>query len=325
MGRVRVVLALVVALAACATTQRSAGGPWQAALGRDHPLTGRIWDVGAKQFLEEPVFISRLVAARFVLLGEKHDHPDHHRLQARLLRALVDAGRRPAVAFEMFTPDQAPAIARHLAASPRDAAGLGDTVGWKDSGWPAWSMYQPIVQVALDAGLPIVAANISTATARALMTGAEAPPALATRFGLDRALATEVQAAMAAEMRYAHCGHADSQTVASMITVQRVRDAAMAAALMDAGADGAVLIAGSGHVRIDHGVPAYLGAASPASTTASVGFIEVQPDTTSPGDYAERFGAARLPFDYVWLTPRLDDIDPCETFRRGLERLRDGR
>src|SRR5207247_11441699 len=193
----------------------------------------------------EPALSSRPVAVRFVMLGEKHDHPDHHQLQARLLRALIDGDRRPAVAFEMLTPDQAPALARYLAASPRDAAGLGDAVGWKDAGWPAWSMYQPIAQAALDAGLPIVAANVSTATARALMTGAAtAPPTLGARFGLDRALTPEVEAAMAAEMRDAHCGHADSRMVASMITAQRVRDAAMAAALLDAGADGAVLIAG---------------------------------------------------------------------------------
>jgi uncharacterized iron-regulated protein len=323
---VRIVVALAAALAACATAPRPTGAPWQAALGRDHPLTGRIWNVAAERFLDEPALIARLVGARFALLGEKHDHPDHHRLQARVLRALIDAGRRPAVAFEMLTPDQTPALARHLAASPRDAAGLGDAVGWKDSGWPAWSMYQPIAQAALDAGLPIVAANVPTATARALMTGAAAaPPALAARFGLDRALAPEVEAAMAAEMRDAHCGHADSRMVASMITAQRVRDATMAAALLDTGAGGAVLIAGTGHARTDRGVPAYLRVAQPAAPIVSVAFLEVRADAPAPGDYAARLGAARLPFDFAWFTPRVDDVDPCETFRRELERLRDRR
>jgi uncharacterized iron-regulated protein len=186
-------------------------------------------------------------------------------------------------------------------------------------------MYQPIAQAALDAGLPIVAANVSTATARALMTGAAAPPPLAARFGLDRALAPELEAAMAAEMREAHCGHANSRVAASMITAQRVRDAAMAAALLDAGEDGAVLIAGMGHARTDRGVPAYLRVAQPAAAIASVAFLEVRDDAPAPGDYAGRVGAARLPYDFAWFTPRVDDVDPCQAFRRELERLRDRR
>ena len=70
-----------------------------------------------------------------------------------MIRALTAAGRRPAVAFEMFTPSQAGALGRYLAAHPRDAAGLGEAVNWKASGWPAWAMYEPIARAALDAGL----------------------------------------------------------------------------------------------------------------------------------------------------------------------------
>src|SRR5437762_2420086 len=104
--------------------------------------------------------------ARCVLLGERHDHPEHHQFQAWLLRRMVDAGRRPAVAFEMLDTTQAPALARHLAAAPRDAAGLGEAVGWRAAGWPAWRLYQPIADTALAAGLPIVAANLPATAAR---------------------------------------------------------------------------------------------------------------------------------------------------------------
>jgi hypothetical protein len=46
---------------------------------------------------------------------------------------------------------------------------------------------------------------------------------------------------------------------------------------------------------------------------ASLAFLEVTPGTTA---------VAAQPFDYVWLTPRVDDRDPCESFRKDLERLR---
>src|SRR5262249_8492433 len=131
-------LAMFLAL----TSLARAAEPPAPGLGYDHPLTGRVWDVGHERFITMDALATAVSAARFVLLGERHDHPEHHQFQAWLLRRMVDAGRRPAVAFEMLDATQAPALARHLAAAPRDAAGLGDAVGWRTSGWPAWSLYQ---------------------------------------------------------------------------------------------------------------------------------------------------------------------------------------
>lgn len=317
-------LAVVLALTACAPALRPDTSAWQAPLGRDHPLTGRVWDVAAARFVDASALALRLARARFVLLGEKHDNPDHHRLQAALVRTLAAAGRRPAVAVEMLDTGQAPALARHLAASPRDAPGLGDAVGWKDSGWPPWPLYEPIAQAALDAGLPILAANLPPPIIAAVARGnaSALPASLVTAHALDRPLPGRAQEDMAAELRDAHCGHATPRMLTNMIAAQRARDAHMAETLLTAGGDGAVLIAGTGHVRHDRGVPIYVRARAPAATIATVAFVEVQPNSTKPDDYAARFGATSLPFDYVWFTPRMDDDDPCETFRRSLEHLR---
>lgn len=298
---------------------------WQTPLGRNHPLTGRIWDAAAARFIDPATLVERLAQSRFILLGEKHDNPDHHRLQTWLLRALIAAGRRPAVGFEMFEIDQGPAIAQHLAADPVDAAGLADIVNWDRSGWPDWAMYQPIAQAALDAGLVIVATNLSRATARTLQRKGldEVEAELVTRLGLDQPLAPDTHEEMAAEIRDAHCGYAVDSAVEAMITVQRARDAQMAASLVAAGQrDGAVLIAGFGHVRKDRGVPASLTHRMPGATVVSLTFLEVADDETETGAYAARFGSGMFPFDYIWFTPRLDDLDPCEKFGKRLKSLR---
>src|SRR4029450_8131343 len=133
----RLAVALLAGLAACATA-RVAVGPWQAPLGREHPLIGRVLDTRTGGFVTGAAMAQAAATSRFVLLGEKHDNPDHHQIQAAVLRAILTTGRRPIVAFEMFTPDEAPAIARYLAAAPRDAAGLGAAVDWKNNGWPDW-------------------------------------------------------------------------------------------------------------------------------------------------------------------------------------------
>jgi len=315
---------IVFVVVACAPAVRLDTAAWQAPLGRDHPLVGRVWDVAAARIIDPAALPPRLARAHFVLLGEKHDNPDHHLLQAILVRALAAIGRRPAVAFEMLDTAQAAALAHHLAAAPGDVDRLGDAVGWNDSGWPPWSQYKPIAQAALDAGLALLPANLPAAVVSAVARGnwSALPAPLVAAHGLDRPLPDDTQAAMAAEIRDAHCGHANPAMVTNMVVAQRARDAQMADTLLSAATDGAILIAGTGHVRRDRGVPMYLRGRSPTVAIAAVAFAEVQPNATSPNDYAARFSTTSLPFDYVWFTPRMDDDDPCERFRRSLERLR---
>lgn len=317
---------LAVLTTACAPRPAlSPTGPWRSALGRDHPLAGRLWAVREAQFISPETLIARLAGARFALLGEGHENADHHRLQAWVVAALARAGRRPAIAFEMLTLDQAPLLERHLAASPRDAAGLGEAVGWGRSGWPPWPLYQPIAEAALAAGLPLAAANLSRATTDAVRGGGLTAlgPSLVDGLALGEPLPPAVRARMATEIDEAHCGYAPPAMVERMIDVQLARDAHMAHRLARAGgSDGAVLIAGYAHVRRDRGVPVFLARAAPGAEIASLAFLEVHPGRTVPEAYAPD-GA--LPFDYVWFTPRHDDTDPCEKFKASLERLKQRR
>jgi uncharacterized iron-regulated protein len=321
--RVLTLLAVLTMLTGCGTGGAT-GASWRSTVGREHWLVGRIWDVAGRRFADENAVSGRIAEARYVLLGEKHDNPDHHALQARMIRALAAIRRRPAVAFEMFTPSQAGALTGYVVAHPRNAAGIGEAVNWKASGWPAWAMYEPVAQAALDAGLPIAPANLDDERVRAVGRQGVGvlDAAFVQRHGLDQSLAADVREALAEEIRDSHCGHAPEDRVAAMIGVQRARDAQMAETLLTApGNDGAVLIAGAGHVRNDYGVPAYVRRIDPGARTVSIAFVEVDGKRANVESYAERFGG-RLPFDYVWFTPAVDDEDPCEKFRKSLEQLR---
>ena len=103
--------------------------------------------------------------------------------------------------------------------------------------------------------------------------------------------------------------------VPGMVVAQRARDAHMAERLVAGQRDGAVLIAGAGHARTDRGVPRVLASLAPDASVVAVAFVEVADAWTAPPDYATRFGAARLPFDFVWFTARVDNADPCARFR----------
>jgi uncharacterized iron-regulated protein len=128
---------------------------------------------------------------------------------------------------------------------------------------------------------------------------------------------------MAADIRDAHCGYASEQTVKAMVLVQRARDAQMAESLIAAGdPDGAILVAGAGHVRNDYGIPIYLRAKAAGKRVISIAFVEVDKRKTEPQSYAPPNTDGRSPFDYLWFTPRIDDEDPCEKFKSQFERMK---
>lgn len=282
--------------------------PWTAELGRDHPLAGRVWLVAAQRFATPDEMIALAAKAPWIMLGEKHDDSDHHALQAYVLRRLIAAGRHPVVAFEQFEADRSEAIATYLRKNPKDAAGLGAATGWDKTGWPDWQQYSPIAQAALDAALPLVAANIPASEARAMARREPVPPERIAELSLDQPLPKDQHKGLLDEIRHGHCGMLPEHAVGSMAMAQRARDGGMARALLAAAEagprDGGVLITGNGHARKDRGVPSVLARLAPQAATFSLAFLEVQDDRTDPAEYGQSF-------DAIWFTARADGEDPC--------------
>lgn len=316
----------LVLLAACASRPNpklvrqpiSAERAWVSERFRDHPLVGRIWDQRAQRFVDEAALSRAIGDAAYVMLGEMHDNPDHHVLQARLVRAIGAAGARPALAFEMMEEDDQPAIDGAVARAPRDPDAIARAVDWRHSGWYDFAMYRPIFAAGLDAGMPIVGANLPVALAKKLaFEGADAlTPALRAALAKAEPLAPELVDSLRAEMKRAHCDAPMPEKILDRLALaQRARDVQMALRLAGAGAAGAVLVTGNGHARLDRGVPASLERESPGRPVVSVGLFEVTPGKAEPALYAEEFGKGPLPFDFVVFTPAAEREDPCAGLR----------
>lgn len=298
-----------------------ASGPpaFESPLHRDHPLVGEIRSVRDGAALTPDQLAAALADSRYILLGEQHDNPDHHALQAWAVEAVATRGRKPAVAFEMIDRPQAKTLAGYLEANPKDAAGLGPALRWEDRGWPDWQMYQPIAAAALAHELPLAAANAGRELTRSV--GRQGFAAMEqdrpARLALDRPLPQAQQAELQAELQSSHCNMLPEAALKPMANVQRLRDAVMADTLIASAedADGAILIVGGGHVRADRGVPWYLRARLHDPTVAVVRFLEVAPGETDWRAYVPEAPADGPPvFDYVWFTPAVDHGDPCADF-----------
>ncbi|MCC6747724.1 MAG: ChaN family lipoprotein [Deltaproteobacteria bacterium] len=286
----------------------------------------RIFDVRARRFVDERTLLAALAKARFVLLGERHDHPEHHRLQARILAGLVASGRRPSVGWEMIEEERGDALRAYLQRPDASAQGLGPALSWERSGWPPWGIYRPIAEVAFAAHLPLFAAGMSRTALMRLHTAGPPPDALPASqpHAATDLLGPEARAELAVEIKEAHCGHASERLVRMMTAMQAARDRHLAERLLaHATSHGAVLIAGNGHVRRDRGVPLHLAHLGRRQATAiAVGILEVDALPASSDTRLEPLLQLARPFDFVWFTTRLDREDPCVKFKRALERMK---
>lgn len=294
-----------------------------APLRRDHPLAGRLWLTAERREITAADLARRLFAARWCLLGETHDNPDHHRLQAWCLLVLADAARRsgrpaPGVVWEMIDETQAPALTAALtaaAAGQLDAAGFGPALGWDQTGWPDWAIYQPIAAAALSAGLPMRAGGLSKGTTRRIAREGLAAvwtPAELEALALTSPLPQGATDGQTAELKTGHCGLMPEAMLAPMLAIQTAKDAVMAQALRQVAAQAGghgVLIAGSGHARRDLGVPLHLLRQGDTGACLVVTGIEVQEGGTDPTAY-ELADPSRA--DVVWFTGAAERDDPCE-------------
>jgi uncharacterized iron-regulated protein len=282
-------LGLLLALGACAVGPVERGGV-DIRTGDGEPLS-------------RDQALAALRQSDLLLLGEVHDNPRHHRERAALLAALAD--RRPTVVFEQF-PRSADAA---LATAPLggDQEGWLDRAGFDRRGW-AWPLHRPLIDTALAAGLRLRGGNLARDEVRQIARqGAAAAPA-DLRAALAQPLPLLASEVLDQALIDGHCGQLPAAAVPRMRDAQAARDAAMADALLRAMADDgkpALLIAGNGHVRRDHGVPVWLLRRQPQARLLVVGFLERDVDGRPPS------AAERRVYDIVWLTDRQPRSDPC--------------
>lgn len=293
------------------TSSAQADQDWQSLHFRDHKLVGKIYASPTRQQLTLDAVKQRAAQAQFVLLGEIHTNPDHHRLQAEILQHMVDQGRRPAIVIEMITRAQQPVL-DFFASNPTDNADdIAARLEWGKSGWPDFAMYKPIFEIALKHRLTLHAGNIEKSTIRRLggRVGSKLTDGEREQLGLNTPLAAATAESLLKEIAESHCNMMPETVLPRMADIQRARDHVMASALMDpANKDGAVLIAGAGHTRLDWGV-GFIIEDDETGRVLSLAFREVF-EGASEADFGK-------PTHHVAIvTPRSEIKDHCAVFRK---------
>lgn len=193
----------------------------------------------------QPIPATADQAADVVLIGEQHDAAAHPRLQREWVERLASRGALAGLTVEMAERGAGTA-GLPSSASEED---VRQALRWSTDNWP-WERYGPAIMAAVRAGVPVLGANLPRVQMRQAMADRE----------LDMLLPGPALKAQQQAIRRGHCEMLPETQVGPMARVQIARDRAMAQTIAALASPGrtVLLIAGSGHVQPDVGVPQHL-------------------------------------------------------------------
>jgi len=294
---------------------------WKSSELQDNKLVGKIWSKEKNDFITPDELINSLSQKRFVLLGEIHDNPDHHTLQAGIINALIKKQpQKPALVVEMIKVDQMRRLNSYRNQPNSKAKFLGTALQWKQNGWPEWDIYLPIGEQIFTHNLEVFPGHTTRIMIDHLIKSdmGVLPEKAKKIFKLDVELEQPLNKALSEDIRVAHCNRLPERVIPPMTLVQRFRDAWMADVMIQASYDKddkrrqAILIAGNGHTRTDRGVPWYLDSREGKDKSLTVQFAETTNEAKTIKDLAQKSPSGEIAADYIWVTPTIKRGDPCE-------------
>lgn len=147
-------LALPLALAAAGGAAAQTGEP-------------RVWDARAAAWIDLSAMADDLARHDVVFVGEQHDDPATHRLEAALLEAVGERAGRVILSLEMFERDVQLLLDEHAVGRMAEAEFLARSRPWSNY----VADYRPLVRLASARGWPVVAANVPRPLASAVSRG----------------------------------------------------------------------------------------------------------------------------------------------------------
>lgn len=246
---------------------------------------GTVVDTATGGQVDLEAMVARMAEADVILLGEEHTHLGQKIRQAEILRALEASTDRPLVlGMEFFQRGDREALARWGRGAIDDDTLLAE-VGWYDRGSYRWGYYRPVMDVAREAGIPVVGLNVPREIPRAVNRGG-----LAGLTDTQREEIGEVTVPESGQHRYLirrYFGDTAAMLPESwfenMYAAQCLWDVVMARSILAERPDNGIIVVvvGSGHVAYRLGIPQRL-AAEAAAPLDVVIFCPVQAPAPDP-------------------------------------------
>jgi len=200
-------------------------------------------------------FVTSLLAARVIAVGEKHDESSHHQVQARVLAAVAERDSNLVVGLEMVSQDQQPALDGFLSGKTSEA---DFAIWWKKHWGFDFSIYKPIFDAARAKNLKIVGLNAPIALVQAVAKKGLSGLTPEERAALPASIQESSDARYRDFVKDSLSGHGlPPESIARMIEAQAVWNETMGAktAALAAAGPRVLVVAGQGHMLWRAGIP----------------------------------------------------------------------
>lgn len=236
-----------------------------------------------------PDVLQTLLPTDVLLLGEKHDAPQHQQLEQQAVTWLAERGLLAALVLEMAEQGH---DTRALEPSASEAQ-VQAALDWNTDAWP-WPAYGPVAMAAVRAGVPVLGGNLPRSALRDTLT----------QSALDTLLTPAQLERQQQAVRDGHCGLLPEERIPGMVRIQVARDVHLARTATSALRSGQVvlLVAGAAHVQRGLGVPLHL----PAEIRQKVVIAHA----------GQAQAAINNEANLVQQTPDLPQGDACATLRQ---------
>ncbi len=279
------------------------GHPAYAAPSLDEPEVTR-----SGQTLPLPQVWADLQTAQVLYLGETHDKEADHQAQRAILETLLRSEKPLTLAMEMFQRPYQSAIDRYFKGELTESEFLAQTEYTKRWGFP-WELYAPIVNLAKDKNIPLIALNTPSELTRQV-----ARKGLESLTPAQRTFIPETKDIFLGPEGYRqqiqqiytemHRGKGNSSGGDRFFQAQVLWDETMADRITQAATQNPntliIVLVGQGHLLKDYGIPARVARRLPTLTQR---VILLNPENPA------------MAADYHWITlaPAADKSPPTPT------------
>lgn len=249
-----------------------------------------------------------------VYLGEEHQNRYHIEAALQVLRSLIEHGRKPTLAMEMFGWDGQQAIDRYVSGQESDRSIFVEQSRWLQNWGGPFEDYEPLVQFIKDRHLSLVALNPPKSLVRMVMkqglVAARSDPEMAQWGMKDESIVDDPLYRERIIRQLQQCHGGGESLYQSMYEASMVRDEGMAKTVVerlaasrsaeDPAAGPLVSYTGGGHIQYQLPVPKrVIRRAGLHVRQRSIYMTSFERDRASELEEMIRDKIA----DYIWLTP----------------------
>lgn len=303
------------------------------------PLSGQIVNTRTGEAFELNSLVESIRDYDVIYLSEKHDNPEHHAVQQKIISQLIKIGKRPSLGFEFFSMDSTPDILNFIDSGNHGHSeklnrtiekDLRKKLGWENQPDTLWQFYLDLLNTAKQDSLFAAGLDLSSTLIKRI-----------TRKGLDGITDIEKEMIfstgrpddvyrqyMYGIFKNVHCGMESPRMQARLYDTWTARNDRMALSvskLVQQGQTPLVVIIGGGHTEFGLGVINRVEKIDKKIRQVNVSLQEVSIRTAELSRYLEPLELKGFkpvpPADFIWFTNRVSDEDPCLKFKESLKKM----